>query len=70
LTFLSDTYKEYALRLLRIKMAAVATAPTVVPQMIDNSENMASLLFLIALFQKKGDTTTATKLIETLQNYK
>lgn len=51
-------------------MAAVATHPTIVPEMNDNSENMAALLFLIALFQQKGDTNTATKLIETLHNYR
>ncbi|MHA2093915.1 MAG: hypothetical protein ACW98F_04730 [Candidatus Hodarchaeales archaeon] len=51
-------------------MAVVVSNPTVVPEMIDNSENMAALLFLIALFQQKGDTSTATKLIETLQKYK
>jgi hypothetical protein len=51
-------------------MAAVASKSSVMPEMTDNSENMAALLFLIALFQQKGDTSTATKLIETLQKYK
>jgi hypothetical protein len=69
-TFLSDTYKEYALSILRIEMASVASNPIGVPEMIDNSENVAALLFLIALFHQKGDSRTATKLIETLQKYK
>jgi hypothetical protein len=51
-------------------MAAVAINSTVLPNLNDNSENMASLLFLIALFQEKGDVGTATKLIKTLQKYK
>ena len=51
-------------------MASVASKPTGVPEMIDNSENVAALLFLIALFHQKGDSKTATKLIETLQKYK
>jgi hypothetical protein len=50
-------------------MAAVATYPTALPVLEDNTENMAALLFLIALFQEKGDISTATRLIETLQNY-
>ena len=51
-------------------MAAVAINPTVLPTTNDNAENMASLLFLIALFQEKGDVGTATKLIKSLQKYK
>jgi len=50
-------------------MAAVAINPTVLPNVNDNSEKMASLLFLVALFQEKGDVATATKLIKSLQNY-
>ena len=50
-------------------MAAVATTHTVLPTMNENSEKMASLLFLIALFQEKGDVGTATKLIKSLHKY-
>jgi hypothetical protein len=52
-----------------IKMAAVATSSTVLPTINNNSEKMASLLFLVALFQEKGDVATATKLIKSLQKY-
>ena len=51
-------------------MAAVAINHTVFPTANENAENMASLLFLIALFQEKGDVGTATKLIKSLQKYK
>jgi len=62
-----DYYKGYAHEYMRMNMSSVVSSSTHVEYQFDSADNILAMNSLVALFVAKGDTHTATRIIQALQ---